>query len=144
MKKAGDVLGPLVRQLGIEKGMALARLRNDWHAIFDEPLASQMHPAAFSEGELLLTVDSSVWVHQLTYHKRDILGRLRSYGVRDIRFRVGRLPRRQEHVREEPKAACLSEEDKAFVAGLTAEIPDEGLRSILQRAAERSLTVKKS
>ena len=62
MKKAEAVLGPMLKRLGIESGVKLERVRKDWNDIFDHDLVSHMYPALLKEGELLLNVDSPVWM----------------------------------------------------------------------------------
>ncbi len=50
-----------------------------------------MSPSLLARGELLLTVDSPVWLQELNFFRGDILRKLSSYGVSAIRFRIGRV-----------------------------------------------------
>lgn len=139
MKRADAVLGPMLKRLGIESGVRLERIRNDWLSIFDPRLSSHMFPAACSEQELLLHVESPAWMQQLTYYKREIIDRLSPYGITEIRFRIGRVrkPAIRQKVRQ--KAMHLSEEDMSFITGTVSEIKDEELKDTIRKAIEKSL-----
>ncbi len=139
MERASSLLGPLVDRLGIAEGVLLARLRSDWRGIFDEPLSLHMWPSKYSGGTLLLNVDSPLWVHQLSYHKSAILKKLAVYGIRDIRFRAGKISNRKQPVPDGRALRGLSEDDIAFISGLVSGIDDEALREAIQAAVSRSL-----
>ena len=143
MEKAGPLLGPVLRRLGIEAGVRLARIRNDWHKIFDKTLSAHMSPSQFSEGELLLNVDSPIWIQQLSFYKKDLTAKLGAYGVREVRFRIGRVGRTQQVKEAAPAAAELTAEEKEFIDGLLEKIGDAELRSAVRAAAEKSLRMKK-
>jgi hypothetical protein len=137
--KTSSLLEPLIAKLGIGEGVRLARLKTHWDDIFEKPLSLHMWPSKYSEGTLLLNVDSSVWIHQLSYHRNAILEKLRTYGVRDIRFRVGKLSRRAAQPREARRLREISGEDSSFLASLASEIGDAELREAITSAAEKSL-----
>jgi len=143
MEKAGPLLGPVLRRLGIEAGVSLARIKNDWHRIFDKTLSAHMYPSQFSEGELLLNVDSPIWIQQLGFYKKEIVLKLGAYGVREVRFRIGRVGRTEQVKEAAPAPAELTAEEKEFVEGLLETIGDEGLRGAVKAAAEKSLRMKK-
>ena len=135
MQKASSLLEPLIAKLGIAEGVRLARLKTDWDSIFEKPLSLHMWPSKYSEGTLLLNVDSSVWIHQLSYHRNAILEKLRTYGVRDIRFRVGKLSRRTTQPRDARRVREMSGEDSSFLASLASGIGDAELREAIKSAA---------
>lgn len=139
MHKTSSLLEPLIAKLGIAEGVRLARLKTDWDEIFDKPLSLHMWPSKYSEGTLLLNVDSPLWIHQLSYHKNAILEKLRAYGVRDIRFRVGKLSRRAKRLADAPRLSAISGEDSSFVASLVSGIGDPELRDAIRGAAEKSM-----
>jgi hypothetical protein len=139
MEKTDSLLTPFLRRLGIESGVRLVRIKENWHSIFAEPLSSHMYPVKFSEGEILLNVDSPVWMQQLSYHKRDIISKLSSYGVREVRFRTGRILRENHGKQALRDCGELSPEDTAFIEDLLPEIPDADLRAAVKKAVEKSL-----
>lgn len=139
MKRTSSLLEPVIARLGIAEGVRLIRIKTDWDKIFDKPLSLHMWPSKYSEGTLLLNVDSPVWSHQLSYHKNTILKKLGNYGVRDIRFRVGKISRKEQPVPDVRDIPELSGEDASFISGLVSEIGDAELREAIRGAAEKSL-----
>jgi hypothetical protein len=138
MEKADSLLGPLLRNLGIEEGVRLSRIKNDWHCIFEAPLSLHACPSRLSEGELLLNVDSSIWIHQLSFLKKAIIEKLAKYGVKDLRLRIGKIqPKKQQ--RQTRRAAALSSEDALFISELTSSISDEDLKTAVRGAIEKSI-----
>lgn len=143
MEKAGSLLGPVVKRLGIESGVRLSRIKNDWHSLFERPLSLHMSPSRLTEGELLLNVDSPIWIQQLNFLKKEILAKLSGHGVREIRFRIGKV----SHVRNSEetcqKPSELSSDDASFIECLVNQISDAELRNAVRAAAEKSLRTKK-
>lgn len=139
MEKTDSLLGPLLRRLGIEDGVRLARIQAAWDGIFDRPLSQHISPARYAEGELLINVESPPWLQQLSYCKRDIIAKLRPFGVRDVRFRIGRIYRKSERT-DQPAEKTLAPEDRQFIRELIAGVSDEDLRDAVRAAAERSLS----
>ena len=143
MKKTGAVLDPLLKNLGLESGVRLARIKHDWHEIFDEQITSNLFPASFSDRELLLHVTSPIWMQQFSFHKSEIIKKLSAYGVQDIRFRLGRIPQRKQNISPGRKAPELTRENVFFITELLSDISDESLKETIKKAVEKSLTSKK-
>lgn len=139
MKKAETVLGPMLRHLGIESGVKLQRIRNDWHTIFDKSISSHMFPAVLNEGELLLNVESPAWMQQLTYYKKELLQKLASYGIQEIRFRLGKIPPRKKTGEKKKLTRELSADEVSFIASAVAGFSDENLKASIKKAIEKSL-----
>jgi hypothetical protein len=138
VKKTGAVLDPILRSLGLESGVRLARIRNDWQKIFDDQVTSQLHPASLSGSELLLNVSSPIWMQQFSFHKGQILKKLNSYGVQSIRFRLGKIPPRIQESKP-PKTVELTPENRIFVSEILADVNDEKLKEAVKKAIEKSL-----
>jgi hypothetical protein len=143
MEKAGSLLGPLIKSLGIADSVRLTRLMNDWNKLFEEPLSSHMSPSKLYEGELLLNVDSPIWMQQLNFCKRDLLTKLIPYEVRDIRFRIGRITKKRQNTSDSQEFAEISSEDESFVTHLVSFLGDDGLKESVRKAAEKSLRAAK-
>jgi hypothetical protein len=140
MKKAEAVLGPMLKRLGIESGVRLERIRNDWFDIFDPSLSSHMSPAVCNEHELLLNVESPVWMQQLTYYKKEIIRKLSSYGITEVRFRLGKVRKRKPQPAQKKKATALTGDDAAYITSVVSDIRDEQLKESIRKAIEKSLT----
>jgi len=141
MKKAEAVLGPMLKRLGIESGVRLERIRTDWFSIFEADLSSHMYPASCADRELLLNVDSPVWMQQLTYYRKDIMRKLVPYGIAAVRFRVGKVQKKEQQHQGRKKVRQLSADDISFASSVVSEITDEQLKESIRKAIERSLAV---
>ena len=141
MKKAETVLGPMLKQLGIENGVRLQRIRNDWPDIFEKSISSHMFPATLKEGELLLHVESPAWMQQLTYYKKEIIRKLSSYAITEVKFRLGRISQKKKKQQQgtEKPIRTLSSEEVSFVTSVVADIRNEELKNSIRKAIEKSL-----
>jgi hypothetical protein len=139
VEKAASLLAPMIKRLGLSAGVHLGRIRGEWHALFGPTLSAHMSPSKLAEGELLLNVDQPIWMQQLTFHKRQIVEKLGPYGVKDVRFRIGRIHRMKTPGRPSRVPEELSSEDAAFVNTLVSGVDDENLRQAIRRAVEKSL-----
>jgi len=139
MKKADAVLGPMLKRLGIESGVRLERIRNEWFDIFDSTLSSHMFPSSCTEHELLLNVDSPIWIQQLTYYKKEIIGKLSSFGVSDVRFRLGKVRKKKQPDTIKKNVRKLSDDDVSFASAVVSDINDEHLKETIRKAIEKSL-----
>jgi hypothetical protein len=139
MEKAASALSPLIRRLGLSAGVRLGRIRAEWDTLFGPTLSAHMSPSKLTEGELLVNIDQPIWMQQLTFHKRQIVEKLRPYGVKNIRFRIGNIYRPKLPGPSFREQLDLSSEDAAFIATLASDVSDENLRQALRSAAEKSL-----
>ncbi len=139
MKKAETVLGPMLKQLGIENGVRLERIRNDWPDLFEKSISSHMSPATLKEGELLLHVESPAWMQQLTYYKKEIIRKLSSYAITEVRFRLGRITKKKQKQEAQKPMRTLSSEEVSFAASVVADIRNEELKDSIRKAIEKSL-----
>jgi DNA replication initiation complex subunit (GINS family) len=98
-----------------------------------------MFPAILKEGELLLHVESPAWMQQLTYYKKEIIRKLSSYAVTDVRFRLGRITKKKQKPLAEKPMRTLSPEEVSFAASVVADIRNEALKDSIRRAIEKSL-----
>jgi len=74
-----------------------------WARAAGETAAQHTRPVSFQKAVLIVNVDASTWLYELTTRKREILARLAGEltgrkRVKDIRFRIGdiRAPRAPE------------------------------------------------
>ena len=150
MKRADSVLIPFIRELGIEDGVKLAEIRRNWYNLFDKPLSYHMSPFILSKGEILLNVDSPVWLQELTFYKEDIIKKMSSYGVKAVRFRLGRVSRNKQsaviRLRRSQQSAVkqLTNEEHAFVRDVVSKIGDDLLKGTVKTAIEKSISSGKT
>jgi hypothetical protein len=146
VKRADSLLKPLVRDLGIEDGIRLSQIKRHWHTLFHKPLSHHMSPSFLSGNELLLTVDSPVWLQELKFYQGDIITKLALYEVKTVRFRLGRVNAAEnaETGREGGKAKPLTAHDRSFIEDTVSTIEDEELREVVKKAMGKAIaTVRK-
>lgn len=84
----------------------LVLLEAGWPDIVGEQVARNSHPARIADGTLTIVTRSNAWCHQLSLLSeqalRAIAARLPKAGVKQLRFRVGRLP--HAHARPVPRS----------------------------------------
>lgn len=139
VEKAAHVLSPLIKKLGLTAGVRLGRIRSEWNILFGPTLSAHMWPSRLTESELIVNIDQPIWIQQLTFHKKQIVEKLTPYGVKDVRFRIGRIRRLATPGPMVREPAELSAEDTAFVETLVSAIGDEKLRDVIRSAAEKSM-----
>ncbi len=85
-----EVLGTVPRDR-----VHLARLQNVWPDVVPRHLQQVAWPARLAKGNLVIHVDDNQWLHELTYLRRDLLGRLRQAApaaeLTELRLRVGEV-----------------------------------------------------
>ena len=106
-------------------------------------IADRARPHAIERGVLIVQVVTSVWANELQMLAPELVLRLkqRGYAVESLRFRVGPLdrterPPERRAYRKVPPPAPL---DPALRASI-AEVRDDDLRAILERAAQANLS----
>lgn len=146
MNRIDGLLRPVFRQLGLEGALTLRDLERQWDTLFPPPLSLHLRPIRLRDGELLITVDSSVWLQQVSLYKDEISGRLRPFGVADVRFRLGRVStgERRRKPREEKAMPPLGPEDQQRIEESTAGIKDTALRESIRRAMGKALPHSKA
>jgi len=130
----------MLKGLGIESGVRLERIRRDWNSLFDRTISSHISPASLTEKELLLNVDSPAWMQQLTFCKKELIRKLSSYGITDIRFRLGKVKQAGRQSLPPATERDLSEEEVSFIDSVVSDIRDEGLKDSIQKAIRKSFT----
>ena len=95
IESLGSVIEKIM-QSGIRKqDTPLLQVWELWDKAVGEIIAENARPAAFKGKILLVHVNSSPWLHQLSFLKKDILARInRELGqdlVDEIKFKIGPL-----------------------------------------------------
>jgi hypothetical protein len=146
VKRADSLLKPLIRDLGIEEGVRLSEMKQKWNVLFQEPLPHHMSPSLFTGGELLLNVDSPVWLQELKFYREDIIRKLSSYGVKAIRFRLGRVVTTGKSGvgNERLGVKSLKADEHSFIDKAVAGITEDDLKVTLKTAMKKAITSGKT
>ncbi len=94
MESVSGVLPRVLRQLGLEEGLLGWRAVHEWEQVVGPRVARHTRATAFREGELVVEVEGSPWMHELGFLKPALVRRInRHLGrrlVRTVRFVVPR------------------------------------------------------
>jgi len=139
MQRVGKILPSLFGNYGIEDAVLLKFLRKSWNDIFTPPVSEHSFPKELKNGTLFVTVNSHLWLTQLKLLKDEFLKQLRSYGVKDIEFRFGRIYRNQKEKIEKENAMSLSSEQQEWLKDIIKNIKDSEIRIITESLIKKYL-----
>jgi hypothetical protein len=91
LQKAGSVLESLARELGLDGALKLHDIRDQWANVFKRPLSLHTYPSTLIGENLFVNVDSPVWLQEINFLKSELIEKLRPFGVKDIKFRLGKV-----------------------------------------------------
>jgi len=90
MRRVGHALSGALREMGLESGLRGWQAVSEWAEAVGPQIARRAHASRFQDGTLWIEVEGSVWLHQLTVLRRDLLRRINQRlgadHVRDLRF----------------------------------------------------------
>ena len=98
MEPLKNALRESTAKMGLKQLFEAGLLVPEWERIVGEQIAARTRPVLLRGGNLIVDTVNSVWSHQLTAIKPQLLARLREAGapVKDICFRVAPIPARPE------------------------------------------------
>lgn len=141
MKRVDLLISPILKEFGMEEAVSFEGIKRRWADMFPEPLSLHMSPSGLKNGELLITVDSPLWLQQLTFFKTEIIKNLSSYGIRDVRFRVGKVNTTKIRVSQNAQRKKQSLDCDALqqIEDTVSEIKDIAVKESIRKAMEKSL-----
>lgn len=146
MKRVDSLLGHLIKNLDIEDGVRLAEIRKNWQSLFREPLPYHMAPSRLSGSDLLLNVDSPIWLQEMNIHREEILQKLTPFGVRSVKFRLGKVSTMtmSEVKSQKTKPRILNTEERSYIERTISQINDDRLKKTVKTAIERAISSGKT
>jgi len=148
LESINPLLDSMYRDLGISERIKLENLRRRWHDIFSEPLSLHTAPSDIKHGVLVIAVDSPTWLQHLKFMKKDIIGKLTTHGITDVRFRHGNIQaagQRKPFDNTTPPEDFreLTSEDhyriERAVEGVEDDELKETIKSVMEKAARRKM-----
>ena len=121
------------------------RLQKQWKGLVGEVVAAHTWPTRIKFRKLHVSVDNSVWLHQLLYLKatlmENIQAQMEELQLEDIIFRIGELPEAREDTGDETiDQAPVSPAAEITASEYTQAVNDEELRDSLTRVIARALS----
>jgi len=148
VKRAGSLLTGVIRDLDIEDGVTLEEIRRRWDTLFRQPVPSHMAPFLLSHGELLIAVDSPVWLQELRFRQDDILRKLSPFRIKSVRFKLGKISRQVSLAARDSasrkKSGTLNAEEESLIDDTVSIVDDEELRGTIRSAIRQSILAGKT
>ena len=98
------ILERLIKRLGGKNALTEEGILAAWSEVVGAQAAGHSRPVLFRRSGLIVNVDGSSWLYELTMKKKDIMveleGRLKGRRLRDIRFRIGEVKGKSEDGKE--------------------------------------------
>lgn len=150
-QKLGQVLQQALKQRHISLRIKDQPLWDAWGKAVGPAISRQTRVDRFDRDTLFVKVSSSVWMQQLQFMKKEILGRLNETlgqeTVKNLFFSIGDTaagqPKKTEAFRLRPDEYPLQEADERLIERCTASVTDKELHEILKRAMTKHLIRRK-
>ena len=139
MHSLNTVLNKFVKDFGLEGGAALTNLRKQWARIAGPAIALHTSPFTIRNSVLTLTVDSPQWMHHLSFVKEEMLAKLEKFNIREVRFRIGKLPAPLPAVTDNCER-MLTDDDKNFIENTLKGIKEKELKKSFRILLTHALT----
>jgi hypothetical protein len=148
VKRAGSLLAGVISGLDIEDGVTLEEIRRRWDTLFRQPLPTHMAPFLLSHGELLIAVDSPVWLQELRFRQDDILKKLSPFRIKSVRFKIGKISGHvsstARHSASRKKSGTLNAEEESLIEDTVSGVYDSELRETIRSAIRKSILCGKT
>ncbi len=139
MQHAGNILKKFTKEFGLESGIRLNAIRNQWANIVGQTIAAHTAPDTIKGKILTLTVDTPQWMHHLSFYKEEISIKLKSYDVTGVRFRLGKLPEKTNSWQERENL-ILTDDDLRYIENTLKNIKDKELKERFRTLLTHGLT----
>ncbi len=92
--RISEILPGVISSMGLEDRMEELRLIKEWQSVVGKVVAERSHPREIRNEELIVAVDSNVWMQELWFRRQEILKRIGELfprvAVKSIRFELDR------------------------------------------------------
>ena len=139
------ILQGVARRQGFDIKLVEYRLQSRWPEVVGEVLAAHTSPSRIKFRKLYITVENSMWLHQLTFLKGAILEKIHSeigQGLlADVIFRVGEIPTSEKAFSVgAPIHPQVSAENMMTATECSRVIEDQDLRNTFTRVIAKALS----
>lgn len=141
MQRVGSILKKFVSDYGLESGLTLTAIKNQWIGIVGHTIALHTSPDVIKGKTIFITVDTPHWMHHMGFYKQDILEKLKPYKIDGVRFKLGKLPERAV-VEQAISDILLTEEDSRYIESTVKSIKDSELKERFRRLLTNALRKK--
>jgi len=92
-ERLGRLLAGVIKSLGAKEHLGKEEIELAWRAAAGGSAATHSRPVSYKRGTLVVNVENSSWLYELTTHKKDIISKLEKglerEKIKELRFRIG-------------------------------------------------------
>ncbi|MEE8330023.1 MAG: DUF721 domain-containing protein [Thermodesulfovibrionia bacterium] len=141
MQPLSNILKKFVKDYGLDSGITLNIIKNQWIKLVGQNIALHTSPDLIKGNTLFINVDTPQWMHHLSFFKQDICQKLNPYRITEVRFKLGKLPE-AANISKEINSVSLSEEDLRYIENTVRSIKDDELKERFRVLLANTLTLK--
>lgn len=141
MQPLSNILKKFVKDYGLDSGITLNIIKNQWIKLVGQNIALHTSPDLIKGNTLFINVDTPQWMHHLSFFKQDICQKLNPYRITEVRFKLGKLPE-SANISKEINSVSLSEEDLRYIENTVRSIKDDELKERFRVLLANTLTLK--
>jgi len=128
-----SILNKFIKDYGLEAGLTLNKIRNQWAGLVGHTIAMHTSPDIIKGNTIFIAVDTPQWMHHLSFYKQEICEKLKPYKITEVRFKLGKLPagdssQKREDAGRKADNVSLTEEDSRFIENTLRSIKDNELK----------------
>lgn len=137
------VLGKSWGKLASEVWPNEHKIKKLWQEAVGPAIAQKTEPTRLFGTKLNVSVTSAAWMNELSFHKADMLRKLKeglgNGVVEDIIFKVGRVnPPKERKTEHKPTLRKLTDHETSEIDRIAADVKDPAIKEALIRAMQRS------
>ncbi len=139
-----DLLNSIFGGSPLERRLKEGRIWQVWDSAVGKQISERARPVSFRDGTLIVAVNSSPWMQQLTFLKKGIMDKLNGLLgeeiIREIYLKAGRPERLASATTpKKPVKRPLSAADLQKISRSTASVDNPNLRASLEKLLARHL-----
>ena len=138
------ILQDVARSQGFDVRLGEHRLQAHWKEVVGDVVATHTWPTRIRFRTLFVSVDHSVWLHQLMYLKSTLLEKIQSEDpdlhLQDLVFRIGDIPDQHGNEPDSSPVVPISPEAVCAATDTTREVRNEDVRHALTQVIAKALS----
>jgi hypothetical protein len=145
-----EIVGNITKKFGPGFNATVFKLQSLWIETVGEHVGIHSEPIKLYGKKLVVRVEHSSWMHELSYLKPEMIAKINSIlgtcQINDVRFISGTVWKSPSGMRKKTLPAemtPLTSDEEEFILKAAAEIKDDLVRDAALRAMRRSFTSEK-
>lgn len=150
MERVGNIIKKFVTDYGLESGLPLTTIKNQWAMLVGQTLAAHTSPDMIKGKTIFIIVDTPQWMHHVSFYRQEILEKLKDYRIDKVRFKLGMVDKSPVGEYKKTNHYELSEEDLTYIENTIGSLKDNELKEkfrillldVLSHKKRRNMSLK--